>query len=260
MTRTLSIVLVITAITDILLAKVHCLEDNLPLQNSTSPQLSRAYVAMGCFWGVEGLFARLPGVLKTRVGYAGGTPDSPIPSYHFMGNHAETGELHFDETQTSYQDIANWLFAHHDPTAMPEGNDQRYRTLLFYTDEEQCAVAEETTRREKAKRPGMEMYFRTGIQPFAAFYPAEDYHQKHWLRLQPMLAQQLGLTSDAEMVESTVVAKVNAFLSGYNNLTALNLLAYEQGIDMTAVVEIAEIMRQGGNPYAPNYSAFETNG
>ena len=110
-----------------------------------SEAVEKATLAGGCFWGMQDLFRRQPGVLSTRVGYAGG--DVPNATYRNHGTHAEAIEVTFDPEQTSYRDLLEFFFQIHDPTTLNrQGNDigTSYRSAIFYADDEQRKVAEET--------------------------------------------------------------------------------------------------------------------
>src|ERR1700753_2316527 len=105
----------------------------------------RAVLAGGCFWGMEDLFRRQPGVISTRVGYSGG--EVANATYRNHGNHAEAVEIIFDPEQTSYRNLLEFFFQVHDPTTKNrQGNDvgASYRSAIFYTDDEQKRVAEDT--------------------------------------------------------------------------------------------------------------------
>src|SRR4051794_3457230 len=105
----------------------------------------RAVLAGGCFWGVQELVRKLPGVISTRVGYTGG--DVPNATYRNHGTHAEGLEIIFDPEQISFRDLLEFFFQIHDPTTRNrQGNDVglSYRSAIFYTSDEQKAVAEDT--------------------------------------------------------------------------------------------------------------------
>ena len=111
----------------------------------------RAILAGGCFWGMQQLVRRLPGVVSTRVGYSGG--DVKNATYHNHGRHAEAIEIMFDPSQTSFRDLLEFFFQIHDPTTRNrQGNDwgASYRSAIFYTSEEQRRVAEDTVRRRSS--------------------------------------------------------------------------------------------------------------
>ena len=142
----------------------------------------RAVLAGGCFWGMQDLIRRLPGVVSTRVGYTGG--DVPNATYRNHGTHAEAIEIIFDPEQTSYRKLLEFFFQIHDPTTLnrPGGDiGTSYRSAIFYTSEAQKKTAErvkaETDKAGKWKKPIV-----TQIVPAAQFYPAEGYHQDYLVK------------------------------------------------------------------------------
>jgi methionine-S-sulfoxide reductase len=138
-----------------------------------------ATLAGGCFWGVEELIRKLPGVVKTVVGYTGG--DVPNATYQNHEGHAEAVEITFDPKKISYEDILLFFFKMHDPTTLNrQGNDvgTSYRSAIFYHNEEQREIAERVKARvDKSgawKRPVV-----TEIVPAKTFWTAEEYHQDY---------------------------------------------------------------------------------
>ena len=112
----------------------------------------RAILAGGCFWGVQDLIRRHPGVLATRVGYTGG--DVPNATYRNHGTHAEAVEIVFDPARVSYRKILEFFFQIHDPsTRNRQGNDigASYRSAIFFTSDEQRRIAEDTTTQSAPK-------------------------------------------------------------------------------------------------------------
>ena len=104
-----------------------------------------AILAGGCFWGMQDLIRKRPGVISTRVGYTGG--DTPNATYRNHGNHAEAIEIIFDPEQLSYRDLLEFFFQIHDPTTKNrQGYDSGadYRSAIFYTTDEQRTIAEDT--------------------------------------------------------------------------------------------------------------------
>ena len=141
--------------------------------------VEKAILAGGCFWGVEELIRRQPGVISTRVGYSGG--DVPNATYRNHGNHAEAVEITFDPTQTSYRDLLEFFFQIHDPTTVDrQGNDlgASYRSAIFYTSDEQKRVAEDTIADVEASGlwPG---HVVTEVSPAGPFWEAEPEHQDY---------------------------------------------------------------------------------
>jgi peptide-methionine (S)-S-oxide reductase len=142
----------------------------------------RAVLAGGCFWGMEELIRKLPGVLETRVGYTGG--DVPNATYHNHGTHAEGIEIIFDPQQLSYRTLLEFFFQVHDPTTRDrQGNDMggSYRSAIYYASDEQKAVAEETIADVNASGlwPGPVV---TEMNPVGDFWKAEPEHQDYLRR------------------------------------------------------------------------------
>ena len=144
-----------------------------------SGAVEKAILAGGCFWGMQDLFRQQPGVLSPRVGYAGG--DVANATYRNHGTHAESIEILFDPEQMSYRELLEFFFQIHDPTTLNrQGNDigASYRSAIFYVDEEQHRVAEETIADVEASGlwPGKVV---TEVAPAGAFWEAEPEHQDY---------------------------------------------------------------------------------
>ncbi len=140
---------------------------------------SRAVLAGGCFWGMQDLIRRMPGVLSTRVGYTGG--DVPNATYRNHGDHAEAIEILFDPAKVSYRELLEFFFQIHDPsTRNRQGNDigRSYRSAIFYTDDEQKRVALDTIADVDASGlwPGKAV---TEVAPAGPFWQAEPEHQDY---------------------------------------------------------------------------------
>ncbi|KIC18173.1 MULTISPECIES: peptide-methionine (S)-S-oxide reductase MsrA [unclassified Leisingera] len=143
----------------------------------------RAVLAGGCFWGMQELIRKRPGVISTRVGYTGG--DVPNATYKNHGTHAEGIEIIFDPTVTSFREQLEFFFQIHDPTTLNrQGNDlgMSYRSAIYYTDERQKAVAEDTIADVNASGlwPGKVV---TELAPVGDFWEAEPEHQDYLQRL-----------------------------------------------------------------------------
>jgi peptide-methionine (S)-S-oxide reductase len=141
----------------------------------------KAILAGGCFWGVQDLIRKQPGVLSTRVGYTGG--EVPNATYRNHGTHAEAIEILFDPQQISYRDLLEFFFQIHDPsTKNRQGNDvgMSYRSAIFYTSDEQKQVAEDTIKDVDAAGlwPGKVVTEVTAAGPF---WEAEPEHQDYLL-------------------------------------------------------------------------------
>jgi peptide-methionine (S)-S-oxide reductase len=139
----------------------------------------RAILAGGCFWGMQDLVRRYPGVISTRVGYSGG--DVPNATYRKHGSHAEAIEIIFDPQRLSYRKLLEYFFQIHDPTTLNrQGNDvgTSYRSAIFYTNDEQKRVSEQTITDINASGlwPGKVV---TEVEPAGEFWEAEPEHQDY---------------------------------------------------------------------------------
>jgi peptide-methionine (S)-S-oxide reductase len=139
----------------------------------------RAVLAGGCFWGMQDLIRRQPGVISTRVGYSGG--DVPNATYRDHGTHAEAIEIIFDPARITYRKILEFFFHIHDPsTRNRQGNDvgKSYRSAIFYTDDEQRRIAEDTIADVDASKlwPGKVV---TEVALAGDFWQAEAEHQDY---------------------------------------------------------------------------------
>jgi peptide-methionine (S)-S-oxide reductase len=139
----------------------------------------RAILAGGCFWGMQDLIRKMPGVLSTRVGYSGG--DVPNATYRNHGTHAEAIEIVFDSDIVSYRTLLEFLFQIHDPTTRNrQGNDTgtSYRSGIYYTSAEQKRIAEGTIADVEASGlwPGKVV---TEVAPAGPFWEAEPEHQDY---------------------------------------------------------------------------------
>lgn len=151
--------------------------------HAMTTQTETAILAGGCFWGMQDLLRRYPGVLQTRVGYSGG--DVPNATYRNHGNHAEAIEIVFDPAVISYRQILEFFFQIHDPsTPNRQGNDlgPSYRSAIYYLNEQQRDIAEDTAADVDASGlwPGRVV---TEIEPAGPFWEAEPEHQDYLERI-----------------------------------------------------------------------------
>lgn len=145
---------------------------------------SVATLAGGCFWGVEELLQKLPGVVDTEVGYTGGVTKDPTYKTVSVGDtgHAESIQIIFEPSKMSYEDLLRWFFKIHDPTTENrQGNDRgtQYRSAIFYHDDQQkeTALKMKAEAETKWKKPVV-----TQIVPAREFYSAEEYHQDYLIK------------------------------------------------------------------------------
>ena len=156
-----------------------------PLQPPFAAGMEEAQFGMGCFWGAERLFWKIPGVHSTSVGYAGGY--TPNPTYEEVCSgrtgHAEVVRVVFDPAKVSYETLLKAFWERHDPTqGMRQGNDlgTQYRSVIHCTTDAQLAAAEASrTRYQQGLDAARLGAITTEIGPAPTFYYAEDYHQQY---------------------------------------------------------------------------------
>ena len=141
--------------------------------------INKAYLAGGCFWGLEELFKEQPGIIATETGYTGGTNDNP--DYHNHPGHAEALEITYDSEKTSFKNLLDFFFRVHNPTTLnQQGNyiGTSYRSAIFYQNEEEKKEAEDFI--EIVNKSGRwEKPVATSLESFTKFWPAEEYHQDY---------------------------------------------------------------------------------
>jgi methionine-S-sulfoxide reductase len=147
----------------------------------------KAILAGGCFWGMQDLLRKIPGVLETQAGYTGGWVENPRyeDTHDSKSGHAEAVRVVFDPRKLSYQDLLEkWFFRMHDPTTLNrQGNDvgTQYRSVIFYLDDAQKATAEAAKKNIQASGKWKGTIV-TEIVKASTWYPAEDYHQDYLVK------------------------------------------------------------------------------
>ena len=144
--------------------------------------IKKTVLAGGCFWGLEDLIRKQPGVTNTTVGYTGGNVINP--TYENHEGHAEAVEIEYDTDKTSYKKILDFFFQIHNPTTLnQQGNDKgaSYRSAIFYADANELKEAEEFIKIvDNSKRWNGPVI--TSLESFQKFYPAEEYHQDYLIK------------------------------------------------------------------------------
>jgi peptide-methionine (S)-S-oxide reductase len=167
-----------------------------------------ATFALGCFWGPDAAFGAITGVVRTRVGYAGGS--KAAPTYHDLGDHSEAVQVEYDPDELDYSDLVAVAFENHDPRS--QSRKRQYQNVAFYESESERDAVEAYLRESDWPRDAVE----TRIERLDAFHLAEDYHQKFQLSSTPSLLspfEEAGYDGD-EIRESPAAAKVNAHAAG----------------------------------------------
>ncbi len=182
-------------------------------------------------------------MIRTRVGYAGGSTENP--TYYSLGDHSETIQIDYDPTQISYRQLLEVFWNSHNPIYEPWS--RQYMSIIFYHSEEQKRLAIETKESEEA-RLGKHIF--TEIVPFSEFYLAEDYHQKYYLRQEPALMVEFSAIYPAteDFIASTAVARVNGYVGGYGELATLEERLGLLGLSEAGIKRLLEIAARGLEP------------
>ena len=175
--------------------------------------------------------------MRTRVGYAGGT--TADPTYRDLDGHSETIQIDYDPEQISYEELLRVFWDSHSPTSRPWS--RQYASIIFYHDEAQRQLAEETKEQE-ASRQGMPVF--TEIEPFSRFHLAEGYHQKYRLQQVTPLAEAYRAIypDDADFANSPAATKVNGYVAGYGTQESLEAEIDDLGLTPEAEQTLRDIV------------------
>ncbi|ADD03936.1 peptide methionine sulfoxide reductase MsrA (S-form specific) [Natrialba magadii ATCC 43099] len=195
------------------------------------PETQTATFGMGCFWGPDARFGAMEGVVRTRVGYAGGT--EPNPSYYSLGDHTEVVQLEYDPETLSYEDLLEVFWANH--SWQPPSRKRQYRGVVLAHDDEQYEAAHRT-KDDLAERTGTTV--ESEIEVLESITLAEDYHQKYELRSTPVAGDELVDQYGDEFVDSTVVARLNGFVAGHGTEEQRRCVLAELDVPATVVAEL----------------------
>lgn len=210
-----------------------------PIDASAPSDIETATFAMGCFWGPDSLFGSLEGVVRTRVGYAGGTTANP--TYRNLGDHTETVQMDYVPAVVSYEELLEVFWDNHNPAA-PSWSRQ-YMSLLFYHNEDQRGLGAASKERREADlgRPVL-----TQLVPLSRFYLAEIYHQKYRLRQEADLMTEFDAfyAEAQDFIDSTAAARINGYLAGYGTLQALQEHLSSFGLSPDGEASLLELARR----------------
>jgi len=178
----------------------------------------------------------VPGVVRTKVGYAGGSTLNP--TYRSIGDHTETVELEFDPTKVKYTSLLEIFWANHDPTSKCS---RQYMSAIFFHDEEQREAAERSLTSNKSS---FRKSIKTVLTPATQFYDAEEYHQKYLLQRHPRLCHMLQVEPCGDqLTTSHVLTRVNGYIGGYGSLAEFEKEWPEWGVGEKCADYIRKNMR-----------------
>lgn len=175
-------------------------------------KMETATFGMGCFWGPEARFGSLQGVIRTRVGYAGGT--TIAPTYKTIGDHTETVEIDYDPKIISYEEILLHFWRNHYPNRNQYKGQQYVSSLRYHTDQQKQMIIQVKNEMEKELGEQIE----TEVTKLERFTLAEARHQKYYLKRYPNVLEQLHplYTSEESLMGSTFAARLNGFVKGFS--------------------------------------------
>lgn len=171
----------------------------------------KATFAMSWFWFPDAQFGSFKGIIRTRVGYTGGTTVNP--TYYNLGDHTETIDLDYDPEQVDFSALLGVFWKNHDPTSKCS---RQYMSAIFYHDDDQKNLAEKTLKEAQLNK---NRKITTKILPAEKFYDAEDYHQKYLLQQHPWLVKAMNINPGTQMITSHVAARVNGYIGGYGKVS-----------------------------------------
>lgn len=196
------------------------------LHNNTTPYETATF-GMGCFWGADSLFGATIGVLRTKVGYSGGTQLNP--KYRDLGDHTEVISVDYDPKRITYNQLLDLFWNNHE-YGLTTRIKRQYMSLILAHSNEQKVIAEKSRTEEQTKR--IPEVIITEIQDAGIFYPAEDYHQKYRLQSHKDLVKTLNLTPEL-LLTSHVAARLNGYLVGVGGLKQYENEAPSLGLSET---------------------------
>ncbi|PSN48525.1 Peptide methionine sulfoxide reductase [Blattella germanica] len=205
----------------------------IPLHD-VNVKTKKATLALACFWEPDAFYGSHKGVIRTRVGYSGGT--KPNPTYKDLGDHTETIEIEYDPNEVSYEELLDVFWNNHDPTAK---TTLQYTSIIFYHDEEQKALAEKTLK-EQQKRHSAPIV--TKILPVTTFHDAEDYHQKYRLQQHPALMKAINLEPGPKVKSSYLAAKLNGYVVGRGGVAQFDKEVNKLGLDENTIKFVRELV------------------
>ena len=177
---------------------------------ATGDETETATFGLGCFWGPDARFGAVDGVVRTRVGYAGGTTRDP--TYHSLGDHTEVFQVEFDPDAVTYRELLNLVFESHNPRHRT-GKTQYQNVVLTATAAQQATLDEFLSSRGLTADG-----IGTRVEQLTRFSPAEDYHQKYKLRAVSSLTDAFDDAGydDEAVRESPIAAKLNGYAAGHD--------------------------------------------
>jgi len=167
-----------------------------------------ATFGLGCFWGPDARFGAMDGVVRTRVGYAGGS--DPNPSYYALGDHTEVVQVEYDPGALTYEDLLDVVWESHNWAT--NARKRQYRGVVLTHDGDQHRAVDSAVE-ALAAETGRSV--ETDVEPLDTFHLAEQYHQKYELRSTPIVGDELLESCGDAFIDSTAATRLNGFVAGH---------------------------------------------
>lgn len=210
---------------------------SMPIIDSERHQkIETATFSLGCFWGPDSEFGAMEGVIRTRVGYSGGSYENP--TYHDIGDHIETLQIDYDPDIIPYKELAEIFWANHDPFEPPW--NRQYAKAIFYHNPDQLNTIQLIKNKIKG---GSGRSVNTEINQYQRFYNAENYHQKYHLQNIPLLKRDYKniFGSIEDFLNSTSAARVNGYVRGYGRVEDFDNNLRRLGLSEESLIELKNI-------------------
>ncbi|XP_069688065.1 peptide methionine sulfoxide reductase isoform X2 [Periplaneta americana] len=196
----------------------------------------KATFAMACFWEPDAIYGARKGVVRTRVGYSGGTKQNP--TYKDLGDHTETIDIDYDANEVTYSELLDLFWNNHDATAK---TTLQYTSIIFYHDNEQKCLAEKTLAEEARKKKDPIV---TKILPATTFHDAEDYHQKYRLQQHPTLMKAINLEPGPKVKTSHLAARLNGYVVGIGGVEQFDGEVKKLGLDEKTAKVVRDLVEK----------------
>lgn len=219
---------------------------NVSIQPSTKPLYEpnvppeKATFGMGCFWSPESMFGCANGVLRTSVGFAGGTKKDP--TYRSLGDYTEVTRVEYDPSETNYDELLKLFWAHHDPTRARATKE--YMSAIFFHNEGQEKAAKKSL---EENRKNFKAPIVTQILKLEQFYLADESHQKYRLQRQSVLYRSLVESGMKDVTSSHVATRLNGYVGGFGTVAAFDAESRRLGLSADQINAVrAQIRKAGG--------------
>ncbi|XP_077543105.1 peptide methionine sulfoxide reductase-like isoform X1 [Haemaphysalis longicornis] len=220
------------------------LDLNVSIQPSTKrlyePNVSceKATFGMGCFWAPEAMFGCAHGVLRTSVGFAGGTKKDP--TYRSLGDYTEVTRVEYDPSETNFNELLKLFWAHHDPTRSRATKE--YMSAIFFHDGDQEKVAKRSL---EENRKNFKAPIVTQILTLENFYLADESHQKYRLQRQAALYRSLVESGMKDVTRSHVATRLNGYVGGFGTVAAFDAESHRLGLSADQINAVRALIRKG---------------